>query len=65
MLKIFGTEVSTRSILEAQVHTIVEVATLVGWLALAQGGETIWSVVVLIVGLDVEHILALAAGKDA
>lgn len=65
MLKIFGTFISGRSIREALVHTGVEVVTLVAWLALAQRGETLLSAVVLAVGLYVEHVIALAAGKDA
>jgi len=73
VLKLFGTRISIRSVIEAQVHTIVETATLIRWLALARpfgefqlsATETILSVTVLFVGLDIEHILALAAGKDA
>ena len=65
MLRIFGTQVSGRSVREALVHTIVEVITLVAWLALARNGDTLLSVAVLAGGLYIEHVLALAAGKDA
>ena len=65
MLKIFGTNISGRSVREALVHTVVEVVTLVAWLALARNGDNVLSVAVLAVGLYVEHVIALAAGKDA
>ena len=65
MLKIFGTRVSGRSVREALVHTVVEVVTLVVWLALARNGDNLASVTVLAVGLYAEHVIALAAGKDA
>jgi hypothetical protein len=73
VLKIFGTRISLRAVLEAQVHTVVETVALVGWLALARpitglnltSTESLLSITVLFVGLDIEHILALAAGKDA
>lgn len=73
VLKIFGTRISLRAVIEAQVHTAVEVVTLVTWLALARpfrdfqltATETLASILALFIGLDVEHILALAAGKDA
>lgn len=44
--------------------TVVETVVLAGWLALAQKGETILSIVVLAVGLLIEHILAARAGKQ-
>ena len=65
MLRIFGTFVSGRSVREAIVHTVVEVVTLVAWLALARNGDNLASAAVLAVGLYVEHVVALAAGKDA
>lgn len=65
MLKIFGTQISGRSVREALVHTVVEVVTLVAWLALARKGDNVLSVTVLAVGLYLEHVIALAAGKDA
>lgn len=65
MLKIFGTWITNRSVREAAVHTVVEVVTLVAWLALARKGDNLLSVAVLAGGLYVEHVLALAAGKDA
>lgn len=64
-LKFFGTEISDRSVKEALLHTAVEVITLVGWLKLAQNGETGLSAAVLFTGLYIEHVIALAAGKDA
>lgn len=65
MLRIFGTFVSGRSVREAAVHTVVEIVTLVVWLALARNGDNLLSVLVLSAGLYLEHVLALAAGKDA
>lgn len=65
MLRIFGTLISGRSVREALVHTVVEVITLVAWLALARNGDNLLSVAVLAVGLYIEHVIALAAGKDA
>jgi len=65
MAKIFGTEVSKRSILLSQVHNVVEIATMIIWLQLVLTGSEVLGAVVLIVGLTVEHVLALAAGKWA
>jgi hypothetical protein len=65
MLRIFGTQISGRSVREALVHTVVEVITLVAWLALARRGDNALSVAVLAGGLYLEHVIALAAGKDA
>lgn len=65
MLRIFGTQISGRSVREALVHTVVEVITLVAWLALARHGDNLLSVAVLAGGLYAEHVIALAAGKDA
>jgi len=73
-MKIFGIEVSGRSIRLSLVHDVIEIGTMIGWLALVLAGHglvfklTIYEVlgiVVLAVGLTVEHILALAAGKVA
>lgn len=65
MLRIFGTLVSGRAVRETAVHTVVEIVTLVAWLALARHGDNLLSVLVLAAGLYLEHVLALAAGKDA
>ena len=64
-MKIFGIEVSRRSILLSQVHNLVEIVTMIYWLKLALGGRAGAAVVVLVVGLTVEHLLALAVGKIA
>ena len=65
MIRILGTDVSERSVRLSLIHNVVEIVTMVGWLALAQNHHFILSLVVLIPGLTVEHILALAAGKQA
>lgn len=38
---------------------------MAGWLALVMAGQGVLGFVVLAVGLTVEHVLALAAGKLA
>lgn len=65
MLKLFGTTVSGKSILVSQVHNIVEIIGMTGWLALVLDGHKVEGFVVLAVTLTIEHILALAAGKIA
>ena len=42
--------------------TVIEVITLVVWLILARNGETIPSVVVLAVGLFLEHYVSVQVG---
>ena len=65
MAQIFGGEVSNRSILLSQIHNVIEIATMAGWLALVMSGRGVAGFIVLAVGLTVEHVLALAAGKLA
>ena len=65
MARIFGIEVSRRSIKLSQVHTIVEYGTMAGWLTLVLSGHVLAGNIVLFVGLELEHILALAVGKVA
>ncbi len=45
------------------VFTIVEFATLVGWLALVLQGNNIAGIVVLVVGLILEHLLSYNVSK--
>lgn len=65
MATIFGVQVSDRAVALSLVHNAVEIVTMVAWLGLALDHRFALSVVVLIIGLTVEHILALAAGKIA
>lgn len=71
MIRIFGVEISGRSILLSLVHTAIEVVTMVLWLKFAQdavlkGSDTaVLAVVILTVGLAIEHIVALSPGKQA
>ena len=65
MLSLFGTTISGKSIALSLIHNAVEVITMVGWLALALDGKILLSIIVLAVGLTIEHILALAVGKVA
>lgn len=74
MLEILGIQISVRSALLALVHTAIETVTMVIWLALALdaagvqmrfNATAIIGVVVLFVGLAIEHIVALAPGKVA
>ena len=70
MLRIFGVEISGRSILLSLVHTVIEVVTMVLWLRFAHeafhGSNTAAvAVVILTVGLAIEHIVALSPGKQA
>ena len=74
MLKILGVEISQRAIILSLVHTAIETVTMVLWLALAMEANGIGmqlstpgiiAVVVLFVGLFIEHIVALAPGKVA
>lgn len=65
MARIFGVEVSRRAIVLSQVHNVVEIATMAGWLALVLAGRGTLGFAVLAVGLTIEHILALAVGKIA
>lgn len=44
--------------------TAIEVVTLVGWLALARGGENLLSALVLTVGLLVEHAVSVNVGAN-
>jgi hypothetical protein len=64
-LKLFGTQISDRAIRETQVHTIIETVGGIGWLALTLNGHPILGGIVWFITLEVEHIFALAAGKDA
>ena len=64
-MKIFGIEVSGRSIRLSLVHNAVEIITMVVWLDRVLAGQQGLGLAVLIVGLSVEHVLALAAGKVA
>lgn len=43
--------------------TVIEIITLVVWLRLAIGGETLASLAVLSVGLFLEHYVSVFAGK--
>ena len=74
MLKILGVEISQRAIILSLVHTAIETVTMVLWLALAMEANGIAmklstpgiiAVVVLFVGLALEHIVALSPGKVA
>ena len=65
MLKLFGTTVSGKAILVTQVHNVVEIVGMTGWLTLVLRGQALEGFIVLAVTLTVEHILALAAGKLA
>ena len=65
MLRIFGIEVSKRAIALSQVHNVVEIVAMVGWLKYTLAGSFGTGLVFLIAGLTLEHILALAAGKVA
>ena len=62
-LRLFGTEVSGRSILLSQIHTVIEFAGGVGWITLAISGHPALGALVWFVTLEVEHVLALATGK--
>jgi len=64
-VRIFGIEVSKRAIVLSQVHNVVEIVTMIGWLKYALEGRAVLAVVILVVGLTIEHVLALAAGKVA
>ena len=64
-MRIFGIEVSKRAIVLSQVHNVVEIVTMVLWLQNVLAGHGVRGAVILIVGLTVEHVLALAAGKAA
>lgn len=44
--------------------TIVETVTMVFWLKAALAGDGITALVILVVGLEVEHILAYFTGKQ-
>ena len=65
MPKILGVQVSKRAVLLSLIHNAVEIVTMVSWLSLTLKGHFLAGVVVLAVGLTLEHILALAAGKEA
>ena len=65
MAKFFGIEVSRRAIVLSQVHNVVEIVTMVLWLRDVLAGNPVRGVIILVVGLTVEHVLALAAGKVA
>ena len=45
------------------VFTIVEVVTLAVWLIVALQGKLVLSIIILIVGLLIEHILAIGTTK--
>lgn len=47
---------------EVALFTIIETAVLAGWLALALAGDIVLSIVVLAVGLFVEHLTAFNTG---
>ena len=64
-MRIFGIEVSSRSIRLSLIHNVVEIITMAGWLALVLAGHLVVGTIVLAVGLTIEHVLALAAGKVA
>lgn len=49
----------------AIVFTVIEIITMVLWLKLAMDGKFALSVVVLSVGLFVEHIVSLNVGDKA
>ena len=74
MPKILGVEISQRAIILSLVHTAIETVTMVLWLALALEANGVsmklstpgvLAVVVLFVGLALEHIVALVPGKIA
>lgn len=65
MINLFGTTVSGRAIALSLIHNAVEIVTMVAWLSLALDGRMGASVIVLAVGLTIEHILSLSAGKQA
>ena len=62
---LLGTTITRRSILLSQIHNAVEIIGMITWIALVIRGHEILGAVVLAVTLTVEHILALAAGKQA
>ena len=65
MIRILGTDVSKRAILLSQIHNAVEILGMTIWLSLVLAHRPLLGFVVLAVTLTVEHILALAAGKQA
>jgi len=65
MIRLLGTYVSGRAILLSQIHNVVEIVGMATWLALVLDHRVVLGTVVLVVTLTVEHILALAAGKQA
>lgn len=65
MAKLLGTTVSGRAIKLTQIHNAVEIVGMAGWLQLVLTHHGLLGFVVLAVTLTVEHILSLAAGKQA
>lgn len=74
MLEILGIQISARAALLSLVHTAIETVVMVVWLDLALDasgismkitGPGIVAVIVLFVGLFLEHVVALAPGKVA
>lgn len=49
---------------EIVIFTVIETATMAGWLALALAGHGFLSIVVLGVGLLVEHVVAYNTGAN-
>jgi hypothetical protein len=63
MLKLFDAQFSSKAVFLVLLFTVVEIVTLVVWLVLAPKNP-IGAVVVLGVGLLIEHFISAATGVD-
>jgi hypothetical protein len=65
MIKLLGVEVSNKAIVKTQIHNAVEIVGMAVWLQLVLTHHGVAGFIVLAATLTIEHILSLAAGKQA